>query len=336
MIKRILLTLVCLFLLFSNSKSEQSFEWDFTPILQKNWGYTEYELNVKYLTYDQDSIVISRQIISILNFPLDRFSVGAEIGIHSLDSSTNFWYVKLAGTTNITKPDGNMTDEDWDKVLGRFDTKFSYTESNAELSEINLNIETGRDMFKLFGLNIGMMVGFKYQNLKFDINDFYGWQKPFDLENFVYLDSVIMWDFVPALTYDITFANPYVGFFSHSKLSKSSSLNLKVAMQSVIIKDEDNHLLRRKISTSSGTGLGFLGGLEFKLKLHKSKSSIQPFLKIAGEFSSMKVETNQTQRWYGDDPATPDIDDTGEVSDKLPHIIRSQQISAGLQFGLSF
>ncbi|RKX21864.1 MAG: hypothetical protein DRP35_03330 [Candidatus Zixiibacteriota bacterium] len=336
MIKRFVLTSVCFLLLFSNVKSEQKFEWNFSPILQKNWGSTEYELNAEFLTYDPDSVIISRQIISILEFPMDRFTVGAELEINSFDTSKNFWYAKIAGAINITNPNENMTDNDWDKVLGRFDTKFSYTESNAELSGLNIKIEAGRDMFKLYGMNIGMIIGVKYQNLKFDINDFSGWQKPFDPINFVYTDSITIYSIVPALTYSIIYTTPYIGFISHNKLSRNSSVNLKAALQSVLVKDEDNHLLRKKISTSSGSGLGFLGGVEFKIKLQKSKSGIQPFIKLTGDINIMKVETNQTQTWYGDDPATPDIDDTGEVSGPLPHIIRSKQISVGAQFGLSF
>ncbi|MEA1979812.1 MAG: omptin family outer membrane protease, partial [candidate division Zixibacteria bacterium] len=329
MIKKIALTSVCFLLLFSNVKSEQKFEWSFSPILQKNWGSTEYELNAEFLAYDPDSIIISRQIISILNFPLDRFSVGGEIGINSLDTAKNFWYAEITGTINITNPNESMTDTDWDKVLGRFDTKFSYTESNAELSGLNLKVEAGRDMFKLYGMNIGMIIGVKYQNLKFDINDFSGWQKPFDDINFVYTDSIFVSAYIPALTYDIIYTTPYVGFISHNKLNRNISLNLKAALQSVIVKDEDNHLLRKKISTSSGSGIGFLGGIDLKFKLQKSNSDIQPFIKLTGDINIMKVETNQTQTWYGDDPATPDIDDTGEVIDSVPHIFRSKQISAG-------
>lgn len=336
MIKKILLTSVCLLLLFSNSKSEQNFEWNFSPILQKGYGSTEYELNLNFLTYDPDSIVISRQIISILDFPLDRFIVGGEIEINSNDTCKNFWYIKLAGTINLTNPNESMTDTDWDKVLGRFDTKFSYTESNAELTGINLRFEAGRKMFKFWGLNIGMLVGINYQNLKFDINDFYGWQKPFDTINFVYTDSLLLGANIPALTYDIIYVNPYVGLIAHNKLSKNSTLNLKAALQSVLVKDEDDHLLRFKLSTSSGSGIGFLGGFDLKLKLEDSNSKLQPFVKLTGEFNIMKVETNQKQEWYGDDPATPNLDDTGEVSDNLPHIIRSKQITAGIQIGLSF
>ncbi len=336
MIKKLFLTSVCLLLLFSNVKSEQKFEWNFSPILQKSWGHTEYELDIEFLTYDPDSVIISRQIISILDFPLDMFIAGAELEINSFDTSKNFWYVKAVGTINLTSPNESMTDTDWDKVLGRFDTKFSYTESNAELSGLNLKIEAARDMFQLWGMKIGILIGINYQNLKFDINDYSGWQKPFDPINFVYTDSILIDSVIPALTYDIIYTTPYVGLISHNKLNKNSSLNLKAALQSVLVKDEDNHLLRKKISTSSGSGLGFLGGIDLKLKLANSNSSLQPFVKFSGEFNLMKVETNQIQTWYGDDPATPDEDDTGEVSDPLPHIIRSQQISAGIQFGFSF
>jgi hypothetical protein len=59
---------------------------------------------------------------------------------------------------------------------------------------------------------------------------------------------------------------------------------------------------------------------------------------VAFGFDYLKIDTKGTQKqnWYGDDPASPDVDDTGDRVTGIREKIKSNQITIQAQIGYEF
>jgi hypothetical protein len=180
------------------------------------------------------------------------------------------------------------------------------------------------------------LAGFRYQRTKQTIDNYSGWQKHLDEPTLVYSDSVTFSVVnVPALTYEVKYGSPQVGLMVRLGSAHRSSVSAKAAFAPVFASDEDDHIQRNKLSTASGNGPGIAAGFKAHLVTRGSEKAT-PFVDVVADLHSLTVSTSQTQQWYGDDPATPTIDDTGHIEPGIPHEIRSTQLSLGFRFGVSF
>ncbi len=335
--KRHTLTLVlaaCLALPATPALSKVDF--NVSPVIARQFGYTEYQLDIQGLVVAPTGDTLLRKARSLLEFPVDALIGGVSFTVMSTPTEKHPWSVEAGVLTNIGDPDGQMKDFDWDRVPGYYDLLWSYTESEAEMRSIILLLEITREMYRRNSLGISLVAGFRYQRIKQTIDNYTGWQMPLNETTLQYGDPI---EFsaasVPALTYEVKYASPQIGLMARLGSQHRSSVSTKAAFAPVFASDEDDHIQRNKISTASGNGPGIAAGFKAHL-VTGGNGHTTPFVDIVADLHSLTVNAAQTQRWYGDDPATPLIDDTGTVSAGIPHEIRSTQLSLGLRFGVGF
>ncbi|MDI9525431.1 MAG: hypothetical protein ACOX3E_08640 [Desulfomonilia bacterium] len=95
--------------------------------------------------------------------------------------------------------------------------------------------------------------------------------------------------------------------------------------------DEDNHLRRMRISRSEGTGFGrmFFLSLQYFFTDTWYASTTCSGLRI-------KTSGDQVQYWYGNDPATKNIDETGRGLAGIDAEIEQETFHVGLGLGCRF
>jgi hypothetical protein len=311
-------------------------DFNVSPVIARQFGYTEYQLDIQGLVVAPTGDTLLRKARSLLKFPVDALIGGVSFTVMSAPTEKHPWSVEAGVLTNIGDPDGQMKDSDWDQVPGYYDLLWSYTESDAEMRSIILSLEITREMYRRNSLGVSLLAGFRYQRIKQTIDNYAGWQRQLDETTLQYSDPITFAvTNVPALTYEVKYGSPQVGLMARLGSQHRSSVSAKAVFAPVFTSDEDDHIQRNKISTASGNGPGIAAGFKAHL-VTVGNGHTTPFVEIVGDLHSLTVSTSQTQRWYGDDPATPTFDDTGTVSTGIPHEIRSTQFSLGLRFGVGF
>ena len=309
-------------------------EFSVLPSFTAGFGKTEYELELSYFATDNNGQPIVWTIRSLLEFPLDIFYGGMEFRFESPASARYYWYARAGVHIPLTDPDNAMIDSDWNKVTGLFDEKFSYTESKAVMSGFLADLELGRQVGgDKRRVSFAVTASVKYQRAVQNIDNFVGWQKPFDTLTFTHGDpfSFSVED-TPSLYYKVTYFMPGLGMAVTAGDVSRSHARFAVAGHAVFARDVDDHILRKKISDGKGTGRGLTASAAFHL-LPRIGHSNSFFLEIKGDLTTLSVKGSQTQTWYGDDAATPNYDDTGESIAGIPHDFRSSQYSLRLSIG---
>ncbi|UCD17251.1 MAG: omptin family outer membrane protease [Candidatus Zixiibacteriota bacterium] len=297
-----------------------------SPAVSLNSGHTEYIMDFYFL----DTLGQTQWRKSELEFPLDILLAGAEIGIYSEEGGRTDWYISTSLRANFGNPDGLMKDHDWKTEPGVFDGKFSYTESSTRLSAFLLDINAARLYYSGEKIDLFFLLGFHYQKWDFDIIGYDGWQYNDDSLRINLSSSR------KALEYEVTYAMPVFGTIMRINPEKRTGLDLEAALGPVFVSDHDNHLLRNKIGEANGVGYGISLSAEGYFLFGDIRRGYRPFFDLNAGFAYMNASVDQTQRWYGDDPASQDFDDTGEVVPDIPHDIKSLQFGLGLRIGLIF
>jgi hypothetical protein len=333
----LLISVVFVLSLAQTSLAQNKVKFTVIPQLSQSFGLTEYIMDIA--DPQEEGIYVLK---SQLEFPLDVAMAGVTVGVHSTRDTLYAWSLEGGYFLNIEDPGGIMKDHDWEtvwRVIGT-DTvtywgeveKFSYTESRAEMKSALITVEGYLRVFQKRRFDIDLWGGFRYQKIEQNIIGYKGWQLKRDssVARVVYVSSTDS-----AAYYRVTFNTPYVGLRSNIRLNPNTSLSAKTAFALVWASDFDDHLLRNKIATADITGKGFISGVSLRHQMpHNGK--IQPFFELVGEFVYLHASGSQTQSWYGDDPASPDYDDTGVVRSGIPHEINNRQASVGLRVGLGF
>jgi outer membrane protease len=266
-------------------------------------GDTRYEINFT------DSGVTGK---SELIFPFNDWLGGGNIllGYYPL-------YVNFQGWTNITKRTNcGMIDKDWTD-----DELVSYTESDNEalirILDANLlfNFWQGDrplgDVANKFKKGrFGLLVGYKYENFKYDI---------------IGIRDVLT--DIRVGEYEVTYRIPYLGLnlqYSNDIVDKvldSWGFNLQACGSPYVkAKDKDYHLLRNKLMEGDTKGEAFLLGLSMFFK-----TKINWIWRLGFDYTDIRTKGKQSQYWYGDDPVTDGFDDTGARIDGIDLGIRSSQ-----------
>jgi len=313
-------TSIILILLLNSIISAQSkpYTINYKPYLGLSWGKTEYILNLK----DINGFFLKSQ----LEFPLDQTMFGGEMEYIISPGTPKEWILNFGIFTNINNPSSKMFDHDWTNLRTGIEEKISYTESNADGKNNILLFEL--DKMVLIGKkgSLSLSGGYKYQKIEQDIIGFKGWQLDQD-------GIKIEFDFpdIEALTYEVTYKMPNVGFRINYFLNNKISLQSRIAYTRALITDLDDHVLRFKRSESDITGNGLLADFGFRMDLGPQPGK-GLFVELVGDLTYISASGTSTQSWYGDDPAA-EGDETGE-SATVPHEINTTQFRIGLVVGL--
>ncbi len=265
---------------------------------------------------------------SKLVFPLDAVMMGGEFGCDIAFQQERLLKLECGIFISVTDPFLKMKDHDWVKLNGG-ELKFSYTESDVGMRAVLLRIEGSMRVFTWRMIDIEALGGFRYHHIEQDIIGYEGWQLD---EN---LSRVNVKGSEPAIEYWIKYYLPFVGVRCSYRPDQISLLDLKLACMGVLASDYDDHLLRYKTATADVVGGGAFvqarGRREFG---DFSRPHLYADLFI--EIIALWATGDQQQRWYGDDPITPDEDDTGTVISGIPHDISSIQVTIGFKLGWMF
>ena len=216
-----------------------------------------------------------------------------------------------------------MKDKDWlEQYL------FSSTESDADAQIVILDVSLVYNFWqgdkpwgdianKFQKGGAGFLIGYKYENFKYDIIGV--------------RDVLAGGSYYPGekvLDYKIKYQIPYLGlnwqYYNDVgyKVLDSWGVNILICGSPyVIAKDRDDHILRNKVLQGKAKGYAFLLGLNtfFTTKNHWG-------CRLGLDYTDISADGKQRQYWYGDDPASPYYDDTGDSIDGISLKIESSQL----------
>jgi len=282
--------------------------------------------------YDLDYQVGSDTVLSRLEFPLDGIEIAVR-GLCSLrDEDVERWLFEAGAVVALSDPVGLMRDYDWIEPAGYPKVPFSYTESNVESFSFGINLKAARPVFARGYLLLYLYTGYRFGYLDQVVQGYKGWQykfiaapSTFDLSVDSSSADVIQYTlYVHALPVGVG-----VGLEPWARIRLSAELAGVV----VYAADRDDHLLRYKLSTASGLGLGLEGKVEARWCFSPRNVRRSPYLSLAADGRIWQVSTTQTQEWYGDDPSGTG-DETGTVVTGVGHTMTEAELRATLSFGL--
>ncbi|MFQ5453792.1 MAG: omptin family outer membrane protease [Candidatus Zixiibacteriota bacterium] len=334
----LIIILTCYQLSYTGGK----IQFSAAPSFGYNFGKTEYILEVRGTL---DSLLGSPRTYTIksqLEYPLDVAMAGFNLHLFPVNDHS-LWSVTAGIFTNLNNPGGIMKDSDWQELNGFFDlTKFSYTESKAEMSSFVLNLEASYRIIKFQPVSVSLLAGLRYQKIKQDVIGYEGWQRPFDSSLFVLKDPVTISGSGKVLYYEITFKQPQIGLLTKLDFNSYFFIDIKTVYTPVFYNDLDDHILRNKLSISDGSGNGFIASVTTNYQFRTNKK-VRPFIGFTTEIITLSASGSQVQKWYDDetytDPNTNNpviIVPKGTAIGGIPHEITNTQYRISFKAGFIF
>jgi len=337
MLRKTILAVVLIIATAPISRADKKIAFSLSPSLVKTYGETEYIMDIVGPLDDGTGVLRTATIKSHLVFPLDVTMIGLAAGLNEI-ADPNRWSVEASFQTSISDPSGLMTDDDWDGLEGVYDvTHFSSTESRAEISSIIVSLEATYRILDRYPFTLSVLAGGRYQKIQQDIIGYDGWQRDYNVLSEEYEGPAAILGNGLAMTYEITFKQPLVGLVARLQPQPDLALDLKAAYAPVFYDDEDDHVLRGKISLSDGDGHGALAG--FNLHYGQTRTyGAAPFWDITSELVYINANGGQTQEWYVDELAGDGsvLVEAGTVLIGIPHEINSTQYNVGVKVGVKF
>lgn len=251
-------------------------EFTVEPNIGRLSGYTLYNISGT----DFDSVIGNYKWESELQWPIDSTVWGVNAAV-----TINKRFALEGAVRETLDNDGSkMRDSDWIYNPAFPDPLVIYSESDTEMEMLDFDIK-GRYSFPYSkNTNISIMGGFRHQDFSFKAKNLI--QQSVDPN----LNARI-----PGLVgkYDVKYSIPYIGAGFSSKIGEKTVLDLSAQLGYVTVNDEDDHILRYKLSTGESTGnsIGLSGNLVYDI-------SPSVYLKLDGEYLFITANGKQTQRWY--------------------------------------
>ncbi len=292
---------------------------------------------------------ISSELIFPLNTLLEGVTFRGERTGGRIDGGRD-WNFEVSLAVNLLAPFGLMKDYDWDMYPGYPKTVFSYTESDARLVWF-LASAAWKPVLSSGGWgNLKAVLGYRLQYVYQEAMGYVGWQyldlfpdngppgpDPTDGDGQPELYLVSFPNDTVVLTYWVLWNVPTAGFSVTLTPVPGLSVLMEAGLAVPIVADQDDHLLRNKLSTAAGLGIGGYAELAVHYSWGKPEARLQPFLSLAIDLMAQKANTLQTQTWYGDDPASDDyIEQPGDYIPGIDHQISTRQLSVVLAFGIKY
>jgi hypothetical protein len=291
--------------------------------LKKISGYTDYHIEIVegYITWQ-----------SILAFPLDgnKLTIKASYLKHPFRDPKKDLCFEMLYSRYMTGPKEAMVDSDYGVYeVSSFTEKWvwSATQSSAkaDIYEISGNVKAGRDLGN--SIHGALVLGYRYFNYSYDIFGIDGWQQP-EYEGEVYYFDI--YQNYNVLDYRISYHLPLAGIKLDVGASDNAMLSGELLWHPMATaNDYDDHILRKKTATSRCHGGGWGASVSAKILLGRLKNAD---ILAGAVFEMTKVSTTgeQQQTFYGDDPGTTDIDETGLSYTGIDNSINLKQQALGL------
>lgn len=295
---------------------------EIAPAGGMNFGYTEYEMDLRYVNEG-----VPYRVRSLLEFPLGTSFLGLKATLTGSREYVEDWKIDAILVTNMNDPSGKMYDHDWEAVYNEPLTKFSYTESNSKLSSLALETSVSKKLHS-GAIAVYFQLGFDYYHYDFEIIDYAGWQLVGGVPHYFRGTET-------GILYVINYYFPHAAMqFERGKPGGDWRTEFSAGAGAVFFSDDDDHVLRLKRATANGTGFGLKADFNVRRYLGNSHNFKRPYIEVTADVHYFKASGNQTQKWYGDDPASEGYDDTGDSLSGLPHDVRSLVYRIGLELGI--
>jgi hypothetical protein len=278
------------------------------------WGESSYEI-----TFSDG--------VSRLEWPMDMRAMGAT---YTFNYNDFFELDLLLATTSWQENKDPMKDYDW------IDESFYpgtdphegadiFSASDVDSKIFTVNTDSRLFLFSYKPVSLALLGGYNYQEV--DYRTFnttqvgYGpWQDQTSIVN------------GPTTTYALEIQSFKVGGSCRFDLYHALSITIDASILPYVeAMDEDNHIRRLRVSQSECTGAGTAISMTTRFHVYKNWDLHTRCIKY-----HISTSGDQTQYWYGDDPATPNYDDTGSVLKNIDAEIRQNIFLMSLGVGCSF
>jgi len=300
------------------------------PEFGYNIGVTDYFMDIPAGVVDDREV----RLKSKLEFPLGAIAAGGRFGIEKNDDFGLDLSADAGVYFDFNDPSGKMVDDDWLAVENSADFKFSHTKSDVEMDYLRIDVNAQKRFLSLNKSGLYITAGYIYERIEQDIFGYDGWQ--IDLNDPDLERQYIFNESIHALYYWVIYHMPSVGVNYRLNLSSISNLTINTSGMWVFVEDFDDHLLRNKTAVADGSGPGIKLGLNYRLQPGQQAQKMKLFFDFGGQYLYTSIDTDQTQSWYGDDPATPGQNETGQSFSGIPHEISLSQLNLFIRVGFAF
>lgn len=256
-----------------------------------------------------------------IHFPLSELEFPLDVYMLSVGGSLEFaekWKVSANVKKNITSDAGTMKDSDWGVFFDDPDSLDIYSESDADLEALITDINLRYRFYKKSNWSFIAGLGYLRQNFDYEISNLDQWYP--SLNNYYSYD--IGHDYVSGkvLEYEVTYNIPYIEIGTQFKIKDKFCVEASLGYSPLVnVTDEDNHLLRSKVSEGDCDGDAILLSLEGRYDF-----LTHWFLTLQLDYMTIDTDGKQKQYTYGEWTATIDQE------------IESEQIFAALAVGYAF
>ncbi len=268
---------------------------------------------------------------SEVHFPLSELKFPLDVYMASVGGSIEFaekWKVNASVKKNINSDAGKMEDSDWgiwylDSELPHMpgyspDSLDIYSESDADLDALIMNINLLYKFYEKSNWSFSAGLGYIHQNFDYEVSNLVQWYPSY----YDYFGVDLGHDYVNGvvLTYEVIYSIPYIELATEFKIKDKFSVGASIGYSPFVnVKDEDNLILRSKISKGDCDGNAILLSLDGQYNLTESW-----FLTLL--FNYTTVDADGKSKSYFD----------GEYSHTIDQKIESKQILTTFAVGYAF
>ncbi len=323
----------------AGASAEKKVQVDIQPSFGFHSGTASYEF---LLTQQPADTVHIYAVQSKLEFPTDASLIGANFRIRPA-ADPRKWSVRGNFYASVSDPTRVMTDRDWESASGTSGLElFSYTESDVQMTMFNIDVNLTARLFKFGTGGLSLLGGLQLQRIDEDIIGFEGWYRSFDSSTYSFRSAQLPQSGTgKVLTYRLNYVQPYAGAQLYMEPSPQFEGEMNLAVGPVRFTDRDDHLLRHKLSTADGTGLGFLGSIRGDFVLTKDRK-YNYVLSASAKLEHTSITGTQTQTWYADETVITQAGDTivyatkGTTYGGIPHDLKYRLVTLGIMLGIRF
>ena len=300
--------------------------------LGRMFGNTTYKISIcEYIP----SHSVTACAKSELEFPLNVWLADFNLGVDGKISGGTGWRALLKMSTNIGDPGEKMKDSDLVSVPDwGLSQVFSYTESDAEADVLMIDLSGRVAFFSRPRLRLEAVLGYTHERFSYEIFGVEGWQlDPGSGERV----SFSLYEGINVLDYEVTYNVPYLGISVRALPGRRVKIDAEFLYSPrASAEDHDDHLLRFKTADSDCDGNAYMGSLEVIWAPQRFAGGLGWSFGVGADLKYVTTEGDQTQRWYGDDPADPSVDETGLVIGGIDTEIVGSHQTFFFRAGLSF
>ncbi len=274
---------------------------------------------------------VSSELIFPLNTLLEGVTFqGEKIG--GRHEGRRNWSLEASVAVSLLAPFGVMKDSDWWMYPGVPKLLWSYTESDVTMTWLVFSAAWRMPLTSGKWGSLEGVLGYRLHYVDQKANGYNGWHTdtyPYDgVPDGYYPDTYTGL----TLTYWVWWNAPTAGLAVTLQPAPGVAVALEAGLAVPYVADQDDHVLRYKLSTAHGLGLGGYADLSARYSWGKAEARVRPYLSLTGSALYMKANTLQTQTWYTGATEVP----PGTTWTGFDHQLSTRQFTMALSCGVTY